>query len=116
MFEIEGTDIKLTRGDSFYAQVIMERRDDDPYVPVEGDAVRFAIKRDLLTPDGGNFLDCEPLLTKTIPIDTLVLTLDPNDTKALTFGRYAYDIEITYASGGVDTFIEGILTLLPEVS
>ena len=49
--------------------------------------------------------DPEPLVVKDIPIDTLTLTLLPEDTKDLSFGKYVYDIQLTKADGTVDTFI-----------
>ena len=44
-------------------------------------------------------------MVKDIPIDTLTLTLLPEDTKDLSFGKYVYDIQLTKADGTVDTFI-----------
>ena len=46
----------------------------------------------------------------------MVLRINPADTKALGFGEYTYDIEITFANGDVDTFIhEARFILAPEV-
>ena len=60
--------------------------------------------------------DETPLLIKEIPIDTMILTLNPEDTKHLPFGKYVYDIELTKATGEVDTFItKAILKLTEEV-
>lgn len=115
MFEVDGTNIKLTRGDSFYCQLTVNQGE-DPYVFQEGDELRFALKRKLMTPGGGNYADCEALITKTIPTDTLILALAPADTKALKFGSYDYDIQLTFADGAVDTFINGDFEILPEVS
>lgn len=97
MYEINGTSITLTRGDSFYTQVGMKNEDGTEYTPQEGDSVRFALKR--------FYDDAEPLIEKAIPIDTLILHLEPSDTKDLSFGEYVYDIELTKANGDVDTFI-----------
>lgn len=115
MFEVNGTNIKLTRGDSFYCQLTVTQGK-DPYTFQEGDELRFALKRKLMTPGGGNYADCEALITKTIPTDTLILALAPADTKALKFGPYDYDIQMTFADGAVDTFIAGSFEILPEVS
>jgi len=43
------------------------------------------------------------------------LIIDPDDTKKLAFDTYKYDIELTKASGDVDTFINGRLKLTEEV-
>lgn len=63
-----------------------------------------------------DYNDETPLLIKEIPIDTMILTLNPEDTKHLPFGKYVYDIELTKATGEVDTFItKAILKLTEEV-
>lgn len=81
--------------------------DDEPYTPVNGDKVRFALKQ--------SYSSSKVLIRKNIPIDTLVLHLVPSDTKKLAFGNYVYDIEITFANGDVDTFIRGEFNLEEEV-
>ena len=63
-----------------------------------------------------DYKDIEPLILKEIPNDTLILELEPNDTKPLAFGTYVYDIQITFEDGTVDTFItEAMFKLTPEV-
>ncbi len=96
-YNVSGTTITLTRGDTFMAQISITDSKGEPYVPVEGDSVRFAMK--------STYADKEPLLVKDIPIDTLKLILNPEDTKELSFGTYVYDIQLTKATGEVDTFI-----------
>ena len=116
MVSITGTTIKLTRGDTLVVIVSMTRAG-RAYVPDENDVIRFALKRAAMKPDRVAYVDDEPLVTKTIPNDTLQLKLEPNDTKDLAFGRYVYDIEITMGDGSVDTFINNAeLHLLPEVN
>lgn len=96
MYSIEGTKITLTRGDTFRAQVnIMEG--EAAYTPEAGDSIRFALKK--------SYSDAEPLILKSIPTDSLVLLIEPEDTKTLPFGNYVYDIELTKANGDVITFI-----------
>lgn len=52
-----------------------------------------------------------------IPTSTMILHLDPEDTKDLGFGEYVYDVELTFANGDVDTFINNAKFILaPEVS
>jgi len=106
-YNVSGTTITLTRGDTFMAQVSITDADGNAYNPVEGDAIRFAMKK--------QYTDPEPLLIKQIPIDTMKLIIDPDDTKKLAFDTYKYDIELTKASGDVDTFINGRLKLTEEV-
>lgn len=96
-YSIKGTTINLTRGDTFIADVKILQTTEEVYIPVEGDAVRFALKRTVK--------DQTPLIIKNIPIDTMRLVLEPEDTKQLEFGKYIYDIQLTKSTGEVDTFI-----------
>lgn len=86
-YNITGTTITLTRGDTFEALVSATKRDGTQYIPVAGDTIRFAMKE--------NYDDPRPLLVKDIPIDTMMLTLEPQDTADLNFGKYVYDIQLT---------------------
>ena len=101
---INGNDITLTRGDTFVAKVKITK-DDEEYTPEPGDVVRFAVKHNQLKPDNSDYTDEDPLILKEVPIETMLLQLDPEDTKSLAFGTYVYDIEITFSDGTVDTFI-----------
>lgn len=101
---VEGNSITLTRGDTLRLQVGI-KVDEEPYTPVPGDSVRFALKHNVLNQDKSEYIDQEPLVLKSIPIDTMILTLVPEDTKNLGFGKYVYDVQITFADGRVDTFI-----------
>lgn len=114
MFSINGTNITMTRGDTLLAQLSLEY-DGTPYTPTGGDTIRIAVKHPELNKDRTEFVDTEPLFTRNIPTDTLLMRIEPEDTKPLGFGKYAYDIEITFADGRVDTFISGVLTLTKEV-
>lgn len=102
MVDVKGTTITITRGDSGAILVKIYNDDKTEYVPVEGDTVRFALKK--------NYTDAEPLLVKDIPISTMELILAPEDTKNLECGpvrgKYKYDIELVREQGTwVDTFI-----------
>lgn len=114
MYNVTGANIILTRGDTLLVQVEITK-DGEPYIPEEGDVVRFALKRELFNADRTDYLDENPLVLKVIPNDTLILRLDSIDTKDLEFGKYVFDIQITFADGTVDTFIFGKLKLTPEV-
>lgn len=110
MYTVKKTSITLTRGDTFKAQISITDKDGNPYELQEGDVVRFAMKK--------NYSDADEdvLIVKVIPNDTLILTLNPEDTKELPFGTYVYDIQLTSAAGEVDTFItKASLTLTEEV-
>lgn len=107
-YSVKGTSITLTRGDSFAANIGIVQPNGDPYIPGEGDSVRFAMKKTIK--------DEKVLIEKNIPIDTMRLILNPEDTKDLEFGSYVYDIQLTKSTGEVDTFItKSNLVLTEEV-
>lgn len=93
--------ITMVRGDTVILDLKFYDRNRIPYEPKEGDTVRFALKK--------RYDDFEPILLKDIPIDTMQLVLNPEDTRGLPSGeyrgRYKYDIELTTADGFVDTVI-----------
>jgi hypothetical protein len=93
---INGENISLTRGDSLILHVnIMQN--EEPYVPREGDVVRFAMKK--------NINDEDVLILKDVDLDSMEVVIEPEDTKSLSYGTYKYDIELTTVGGFVDTFI-----------
>lgn len=97
-YSTTSNNIKLTRGDTAKFKVTIRTRSGDIYDPVEGDRVIFTMKR---RPTDKNII-----LTKEVPIDTLYLTIESADTKNLEFGTYSFDLQLIFASGDVDTFIE----------
>lgn len=114
MVSVDGNKISMTRGDTLRVKVSITV-DGEQYVPTERDVIRFALKHDTLNSARTEFTDAEPLITVEIPNDSLILELEPSDTKTLGFGKYAYDIQITFADGTVDTFISDRLQLTKEV-
>ena len=112
MINVNGKTVTMTRGDTCVLSVGIVDTDGKPYIPVEGDTVKFTLKR--------NYSDATPLIQKNIPIDTMELVIEPDDTKRLgqgqTKGKYVYDIELTKADGTIDTFIpRGEWLILEEV-
>lgn len=114
MIKIDGNKITMTRGDTLRVDVGIVK-DGEDYTPQVGDAVRFAMRKQKMNADRSEFLD-EVLITKDIPIATMKLELEPEDTQAFGFGLYVYDIEITFEDGTVATFIANEdFILAPEV-
>lgn len=97
MVQISGTTITMTRGDTARISVNITDSEGEIYIPGEGDKIRFAAKQ--------NYTDASTLILIDVPIDSLVFTINPEDTKGLAFGTYVYDIELTKEDGTVDTFI-----------
>lgn len=122
--QITNNKIEMTRGDTLrirvalYVPVLDENGtviDREEYIPDPSDSIRFAVKH-VTMKSGKQYKDPEPIILKDIPISTLILQLDPTDTKNLDFDTYVYDVEITYADGTVYTFITTEeFKLTPEV-
>ena len=104
-YEISGTTIKLTRGDTMVAHINVIVNG-ELYEPQVGDHVSFHLKHNKVKSDRTGYKDDEPLILKEIPIDTMILRLDPEDTKGLPFDTYVYEVEITFSDGFVSTFIK----------
>ena len=111
--------IILTRGDTLTLTVTLLHEVDpvppaaeptiEPYVPVEGDVIRFAVSKAYKGEPA-----YELKLSKVIPHDTLTFTCSSAET-TLAYGVYNYDVEITHSDGCVDTFISAKLTITGEV-
>jgi len=103
-----GYAITMTRGDTLRKKIDVVDMYGTPYTPQEGDSIRFACKHD--------YNDTECLIYKEIPYDTLLLQLDPEDTKEMNQPDiYVFDIQLTTADGTVTTFVKGKLRILEEV-
>ena len=111
MIQVSNNTITMVRGDTARISVSITDAEGAEYIPVEGDTLRFAVKK--------KYTDETVVIEKQIDINALILQIDPADTKNLqmgeTKGQYVYDVEITQADGTVDTFIRGKLILLEEV-
>lgn len=86
MLKVSGNKIELTRGDTMILEVNLKDESGADYTPEESDKVYFRLKRNATAKD--------MLLEKEIPIDTMVLRLDVQDTSDLKFGTYVYEIEL----------------------
>lgn len=114
MYQIEGTTIRLTRGDSLAIQLQLMQGDEE-YTPQEGDSIKFGLKSKLNAARTA-FVENTPLVEKAISTSDMMLRLDPEDTKSLPFGNYSYDVEVTLSDGKVDTVISNAYFILkPEV-
>lgn len=105
--------ITLTRGDTLIEPISLYKEVngvDVEYTPLEGDSIRFAMKRKYADSDE------DIVLNINIPTDTMLLTILPEHTKPLTMGmKYVYDIQLTDANDNVDTFISGKFKIGNEV-
>lgn len=106
--KVKKTNITMTRGDTARIKIDIISNNGEPYIPVEGEHIRFAAKK--------TYADEQPCILKDIPFDTCELHLAPEDTKGLEQPcTLVYDIEIKMLDGTIDTFIKGTLNIEEEV-
>ena len=103
-YTVNGNVITMTRGDTVKIRVSLKyKQSGETYTPQEGDEITFTAV---------NPFSEQKRIVKSIPIDTMLLSIAPEDTKALPSGRYPFDIQIVFANGDIDTFItDGTLIL-----
>lgn len=100
--DINRYSIEMTKGDTLVLDLAIGQQG-GPITLQEGDSVRFALSIGFKGEKNYKLL-----LKKEIAIDNLVLELAPEDTENLMNNyNYNYDIQLTYANGNVDTFIDG---------
>ena len=87
--------ITMTRGDTF-VKTISLTQNGEPYTPRTGDVIRFAMSKVYKGKNG-----YELLLNKVIDNDTLLWVIDAEDTADLPYGKYVYDLQITYGDTGI---------------
>lgn len=97
--------ISMIRGDTGIFDVELINADGTPYELADGDTLTFTVKK---SPN-----DRTPLLIK----HGKRIKIDPADTGNLSFGRYVYDIQLTFQNGYVDTVVPmNQFNLLQEVT
>lgn len=96
-YSVQKTTITLTRGDTFEVQVFINDKEGNRYTPQEGDRVQFGVKHE--------YEDAECVIFKEVPIESMILRLEPDDTKNLEFGEYVWDMQLVKPNGEVSTFI-----------
>ena len=111
MLYIEGTDIRLTRGDTAYLQVPIQN------ILPDGTVAEYALANDdELTMTVRAKYDSEVCFQKVLRgVNTFHIV--PEDTNGCAFGKYKYDVQLTMANGDVYTVIEpSCFQVLPEVT
>lgn len=86
--------IELTRGDSLDLHIDLKDEDGEAYTLKEGDELTLTVKRSASS--------SEALITK----HGQDISILPEDTSALEFGVYRYDVQLTTLDGRVCTVIK----------
>lgn len=98
MLYIDDKTIKLTRGDTARLTVpIINLANNGEYTMESGDILYFTVKK--------TAKDSDFLFQKSVTGSNSI-HIRPEDTAALSFGKYKYDIQLTTATGDVYTVIE----------
>lgn len=95
MFKITNNEIRITRGDSASFNVVLKTDEGEAYMLPDGSIVTFTVKRDTGQP--------KYLIQKT-NTDSTSFTISPEDTSALKYGEYVYDVQLT-VGGDVSTVV-----------
>lgn len=98
MLYIDDKTIKLTRGDTARLTVpIVNLANNGEYTMESGDILYFTVKK--------TAKDTDFLFQKSVTGSNSI-HIRPEDTAALSFGKYKYDVQLTTATGDVYTVIE----------
>lgn len=104
MYNILGSYIRMKKGDSFSCSIDVCLKMNQKFSA--DDEICFIARNGDTSPD---------LINKKIPLETMWLQLEPDDTKKLSAGTYSYAVKIFFANGAVDTIARGTMKILPEV-
>lgn len=115
MLEINGTDIRMTRGNTAYLDITPLNEGGQPIVLDDGDRVIFKVKSPFGETKLTRILDSS---CYTDAEDTSVnLLLIPDDTLSMRTGLYLYDCILIFADGQAYTFIsESHFELMPAIA
>lgn len=98
--KIQGNNIEMIRGDTETIRLSLFNKEDAKVPLDEGDLVYFTVKESTNT---------ESILLQKIITDfvdgTVIINIQPEDTKDLRFRDYVYDIQLNRVNGDVKTVI-----------
>lgn len=93
---INGSDIYMTRGDN---EIILVSCRERPFS--DGDKVELTVRR--VSGYGSVLLHKE--VTRFTEDGKALIEITPEDTSALSFGNYSYDVQATFMDLGVKTIV-----------
>ena len=89
-------DIEITRGDTLRLTISIKDEENNDYQIQSGDKVVFTVKKNTNTKG--------ILIQKELVSEKILIS--PEDTDALPYGNYVYDVQLTQANGDVTTIIK----------
>lgn len=109
---INGTDLKMIRGDSESITLTIENEDNTPYKFQEGDIVYFTVRLRATSKD----IVFQKIITY-FPDNEAIIEIQPEDTSGLRFTEYLYDIQLTQFNGRVKTVVPvSTIEMLEEIT
>ena len=98
--KIQGTNISMTRGDSEAIKVTIKDTLGNVIPLVTGDTIHFTVREYIRS----TTKIIEKIITE-FDDGKAFISIDPEDTKNLSYTSYVYDIQLTKADGTVKTII-----------
>ena len=95
MFKVQDNNISLIRGDSCILDLSITDPEGSEYEVTDTDVVVLTVKKSTRATD---VVFQKKLINNQI-------TIEPEDTAKLPYGKYVYDVQLTTATGYVDTII-----------
>lgn len=115
MLKIDGTTIRLTRGDSAWISIPIQTEAGEAYTIAAGDTLALHVRSEPVTGRG-----TDPILYFTgvfaADDDGVPLWHIMPAQSAIPVGSYVWDAQITLADGDVCTYAGGNLVIMPEVT
>jgi len=112
MLKIIGKNIQITRGDDGFIDLKI-RSKIPPYTIYkleEGDSCVLTIRKNIKVDEEN------PILIQ-IPLEDNKFYIKASDTQDFEFGKYIYDVQLTFENGMVNTIIEpSLFEVTPEVT
>lgn len=97
MFTVDKNNITIIRGDTGMFTIQVQDISGNAVELDASDVLTFTLRRTPRHP--------EIVMQKNIEPVALTLTIEPEDTEGIAFGKYFYDVELKHADGSVDTII-----------
>ena len=107
MLYIDGTNIKLTRGDTSYLTFPITMNG-EAYAMKPEDTLYLTVKKTVN--------DTEYCFQRS-SVGSNIIHIEPSDTKPFAFGKYKYDVELRLGDGDIFTVIDtSTFEILSEVT
>lgn len=101
--------IYLTKGDSATINLDIQTAEGKVFTPNGGDKILFTVR------NGYKKKDCAEYEFQ-LEIQNGILKIKPEHTDNMEYGRYVYDVQVSFSSGDIDTVLIGEIYITAEVT